>query len=291
MEGLRLTCLATRNPESVNLVDADCKITAEWRELFNSGDLDGVIIATPPALHAEMARAAVTAGMPVLVEKPLTLNLAEARELREFSNARSAFVMVAQTQLFHPAYRTLKRVAQNYGSVRAIRTEAGNREPFRENVPVLWDWGSHDVAICLDLLGALPLHAGARVAERCELQEGHGEIVEIRLEFPGEIAANIRVGNIMPKHRTVCVLLDEGVLVYDDLAASKLVYIEGKSDLCRSGYSAGTAISIDDEPPLHCVLREFAAAIAGAPTIGGGLDLAVDVVRVLSSCENQFSRS
>lgn len=288
LDGVSLARLASRNPESVKLAGPDCTISADWHELIASGDLDGVIIATPPALHAEMARATVAAGLPVLVEKPLTLSLSEAQGLRDFVAARAGFVMVGHTHLFHPAYRALKRIAPQYGPLRAIRAEAGNHGPFRGDVPVLWDWGAHDVAMCLDLLGALPVQADARLVERRELDEGLGEIVEIRLDFPGEVTAKILIGNIMPKRRMFSVTLDRGTLVYDDLAASKLVYFEEGGDVGHAAHGEGTGIPIDDELPLCCAVGEFAAAVLRGGINTGGLDFAVDVIRVLSSCEQQL---
>src|SRR5229473_890850 len=79
--GVRLARLASRNPDSVRLAPADCAVTPDWRDLLDRNALDGVIIATPAALHAEMALAAMDAGLPVLVEKPLTMDIAQARAL------------------------------------------------------------------------------------------------------------------------------------------------------------------------------------------------------------------
>ena len=42
------------------------------------------------------------------------------------------------------------------GPIREIAAVAGNRGPYREDVAVLWDWGPHDVAMALDLVGASP---------------------------------------------------------------------------------------------------------------------------------------
>ena len=48
-----------------------------------SRNLDFVDISTPPSVHAEIAHAALNAGLHVLCEKPLTTNLKDARELLE----------------------------------------------------------------------------------------------------------------------------------------------------------------------------------------------------------------
>src|SRR6185295_8261844 len=108
LDDMRLTRLASRNPASRRLVGPRCEISADWRRCMGAGDLDGIIIATPPSLHAEMTIAAVAAGIPVLVEKPLTLGLSEASALRNEVRARSGLVMVDHTHLFHPAFVELK---------------------------------------------------------------------------------------------------------------------------------------------------------------------------------------
>ena len=284
LEGVRLARLASRNSDSAALVDSGCIISTDWRELIACGDLDGVIIATPPALHAEMARAAVAAGLPVLVEKPLTLSLAEAQDLRDFVAARAGYAMVGHTHLFHPAYRALKRIAPQYGAVRAIWAEAGNHGPFRPEVPVLWDWGAHDIAMCLDLLGALPAHSNARLVERRQLDEGVGEIVELHLDFPGGIPADIRVGNILPRQRRFTVQCATATLVYDDLVSEKLVVIPS-----GSGHSAVCPIDVAPDLPLSVVVREFATAIANRSRDLSGLDLGVRVVKELAACAEGLS--
>ena len=44
--------------------------TEDWRELLDKKDIDGAVIATPPATHAEIAIAFLQRGVPVFIEKP-----------------------------------------------------------------------------------------------------------------------------------------------------------------------------------------------------------------------------
>src|SRR3990172_2252392 len=78
---VRLAHLASTNPESRKLAPEECLVTPRWREVAENRDLDGVILATPPAMHLEMALTAIRAGIAVLVEKPMTLSLIDARTL------------------------------------------------------------------------------------------------------------------------------------------------------------------------------------------------------------------
>jgi len=66
------------------------EIYTDHRALLSRGRLDAVVISTPNHLHREQALAAVEAGVHVICEKPLALNLAQAREMAD--RAREARV-------------------------------------------------------------------------------------------------------------------------------------------------------------------------------------------------------
>ena len=278
LDGVRLAELASGNPESISLVPDGCRISSDWRSILDARRIDGLIVATPPALHAGMARAAVEAGLPVLVEKPLCMDLQEAIALRELVVARKGFVMVGHTHLFHPAFRKLKTLAPRYGAIRAIFGEAGNHGPFRVDTSVLWDWGSHDVAMCLDLLGTSPDHVAACRTESRMVAEGFGEVVDLELHFPENVKALIRVGNILPKKRRFKVEMETATLVYDGLASDPLTLYR------KPAFEFPEEVSIGPEMPLTRLLLDFTSAISQGRPDGTSLDLGVSVVEVLQRC-------
>ena len=281
LEGVRLAGVASRNPETASLVPSGCAVSADWRELLSGKDIDGVVIATPPRQHAEMVRAAIAAKLPALVEKPLTLDLAEAIALRDAAVSSAGFFMVGHTHLFHPAYRALKALAPEFGPVCAIRGEAGNFGPYRPDTPALWDWGPHDVALCLDLMGVMPEQARSRVSERRQVEGGVGETIELSLTFPGSIAAELRFGNLMPKRRWFAAHLEKAVLVYDDLAPAKLTrYAPTRAHTAPAG--EGFPVDIPAELPLTNVVKAFEAAIRSGARDRAPMEFGVRVVDVLS---------
>jgi predicted dehydrogenase len=106
---LRLACIGTanraweniqevRHEQVVALCDVDSEYlaraarefpgaarTRDWREVVAHArdlDLDGIVVSTPDHMHAPIATAALSAGIPVYCEKPLTRTVAEARALR-----------------------------------------------------------------------------------------------------------------------------------------------------------------------------------------------------------------
>src|SRR5688572_7431771 len=72
------------------VLDVLAKYTAvptytSWQKMLASADLDAVIVSTPTASHAEVARAALEAGLHVFCEKPLTLSPSESAALAKIA--------------------------------------------------------------------------------------------------------------------------------------------------------------------------------------------------------------
>jgi predicted dehydrogenase len=284
MSGVTLSALASSNPHSRNLVDEDVALHEDWHDLINIGGVDGIIVATPPASHAEIVRAALESGLPVLVEKPLTLDVDEAKSLCDLAERIDGLVMVDHIHLFSPTFRALKREAAKLGPVCNMESEAGNYGPFRKATPILWDWGAHDISMCLDLMGEIPSEVVARRIEERQTYEGPGEILDVKLYFSGGktdgAAAGIRMGNLMPgKRRRFCAAFDAGILVYDDLAADKLSFVSTSSE------AEIRAIAVAPDLPLTCAVREFTDAIAVGSRPRGSLQLGLSVVETLARCE------
>lgn len=289
LDGVRLARLASRNPERAALVDPVCVISADWRTLIDAGDLDGIIIATPPAEHVAMTAAAVAARIPVLVEKPLAMAIAEARQLLEQSRALRSLVMVEHTHLFHPAFEELCRQREGLGAICTIRGEAGNHGPYRTDVPVLWDWGPHDVAMCIAVTGGVPRVRSAVCDERREVGGGIGESIRLNLEWAGGVCADIRLSNIADRQRRFTVFCERGVLVYDDLAQHKLVIHPVQNGVMQPK-GVGRAVPVVTEFPLTRAVRAFVAAIVAGDSAHPSLALGVDVVGVLADCAGLIDR-
>jgi predicted dehydrogenase len=235
--------------------------TRDWRELLRASDIDGVIVAVPPAAQPEIALAAIEAGRPLLLEKPLALSVDAAQRIVAAAAARSVFVMVDHVHLFHPAFEALKRAAAERGPVLAIEAAAGGPGQ-RPGVPALWDWGPHDVAMCIDLLGAPPEAVDAARLE----SRAAGERLRLDLQFARGVSASIELSTLREKHRRFAVRLAAQTLVYDAAPPADAA-----------------------ELPLARAVRAFAAAIAAGSTSLASAELGVAVVRTLTRCEERLA--
>jgi predicted dehydrogenase len=90
-----VTAIAARDPARARDYAAAhgiARVHDSYATLAADPDIDLVYVATPPRFHAEHARLAIAAGKPVLVEKPFTMNAAEAEAL--LADARAAGVAI-----------------------------------------------------------------------------------------------------------------------------------------------------------------------------------------------------
>ncbi len=88
-------------------------------------DVAALSISTPPFLHYEMAKKVLQAGKHLLLEKPMTLSAAEARELYQIASAQSVVAMMDFEFRFVPAWQLLAEyLAEGYvGSKRLIKID------------------------------------------------------------------------------------------------------------------------------------------------------------------------
>jgi predicted dehydrogenase len=250
-------------------VPSDCEVTTDWRSLIAAPDLDGVINASPPSMHAEMAVAALEADRPALVEKPLALDVASARAIQEIAHRRRAVVLAGHVDLFHPAYRELKR---RVGRPTHVRCCVGGPGPVRPDVNALWDYGPHALGMALDLAGRLPVDLEVRT-ERV----GDGTTHHVVFSFDGmkaELSASNALGT---KERWLNAEVGGGAWRYDDRAPDPLT-------MTTADTVDPVSVPVATTPPLTQLLMDFSDAIVSGRCDLRVLDVAADTVELLSRC-------
>lgn len=273
---VRLTAVASRNPATPSLVDPACAVVGEWRELVVMEGIDGVIVATPPSTHVEIASAALEAGRPTLIEKPLAMDVAEAEALSLLSEKLVVPVLVDFIHLFNPAWPALKARLDDIGEVLHLNGVGGRIGPFRADTPPLWDWAPHDLALALDLAGELPEVVSARRTSAADTNDGYGEVVDIRLDFPGGLRADLTVGNLLRERtRTVTVTGRDGSLFYDDIGE--------KAVALRRPARDDVSYPVAATPPLASAVCAFADLTDGNADPFDTLRLGVETTRLIAA--------
>ncbi|HEY0661963.1 MAG TPA: oxidoreductase [Lysobacter sp.] len=176
--GLSLDFVASRDADKVHADLPDVEVIDDPVRAATDPRADLVVIASPNDSHAALARAALSAGRNVVVDKPFTLSLAEARELGALAQERGRLLSVFQNRRWDTDYLAIRQAIDDglVGDVvhlesRIDRFRPQPRQRWREQAGpgsgILWDLGPHLVDQALQLLG-LPDTVQASVAAQRE---------------------------------------------------------------------------------------------------------------------------
>jgi predicted dehydrogenase len=258
--------------------------------------VQGIVIATPAVSHAPLAAQALEAGLGVLVEKPMTLDAAQAQGLVATASSAGRTLMVGHLLLYQSAIQDLKRQldAGVVGKVLRIDQERLNHGRVRPQENVLWSFAPHDVAVLFYLMGQAP--TAVQACGAAFLQEGIPDDVHLELAFPGGRSAHIHAAWYWPeKRRGLRVLGEEGMVVYDEADQSitlhrkrlkggggqdRLEPLDRGSVLLHLGQ--GEALLREDQHFLDC-LHSNARPISDGQS-------GADVIRVLERADAQLKQ-
>ncbi|MFE3926404.1 Gfo/Idh/MocA family oxidoreductase [Streptomyces sp. YIM B13508] len=169
-QGLALDTVVTSNPERQAQARAaypDVRVAASADELWaRAGELDLIVVASPNRTHVPLATAALEAGLPVVVDKPVAGTAAQARALAELAEKRGLLLSVFQNRRWDNDFLTLRRLIADgeLGEVYRFESRFERWRPqlkggWRESGDpaeiggLLYDLGSHVVDQALVLFG------------------------------------------------------------------------------------------------------------------------------------------
>jgi predicted dehydrogenase len=191
--GLVLAVVASRDLVKVRADFPTVEVVADPLALVASSDVDLVVIASPNDTHLPLARAALAAGKDVVVDKPFTLTLADARELVALADRSNRLISAFQNRRWDSDYLSVKAAIADglVGHVVHFESHFDRYRPevrkrWRENDSpgggVWFDLGPHLVDQALQLFG-LPDRVLASFAK-----QRPGSLVEdwshVVLEYP-----------------------------------------------------------------------------------------------------------
>ena len=196
----------------------------EWRELIDNKDIDGVIIATPPNTHAQIALAWIARGIPVFIEKPLSLSSLDSKKIAALSNEHRVAVQVGYVNLYNSAFRKAEKIARNIGPLRYLIGEGFNNGPYRTDYSVLWDWASHQVSMMLYFMKTMPIQVSAWASSSMRPGTPSWDTTHISLKFPSGTIGYISCSCIHPvKKNRLTIIGENSSIVFDDVLPEKKI--------------------------------------------------------------------
>jgi len=109
LDSYHVVCVADLKEEAASATAKDLPDVSffkDYREAIDkkARNLDAVIIALPNTLHLEATKASLEAGLAVLLEKPMGINLEQARAIRDTYSQHNANLMISMTGRYHPEF-------------------------------------------------------------------------------------------------------------------------------------------------------------------------------------------
>lgn len=250
------------DPDAINgkmLADA---YQCEWQSSIGEYDnIDYVIIASPTESHFDVAYNSLNQGIPTLIEKPISANLVETKELLKLSEQRDVLVLCGLVERFNPAILTVSKIIDKVIGIYSVR-----HSPMisRITTNVDGDLLIHDLDICMRLMNSMPDNM---VSSNYKRQVRNGSLLDamdVLATFPGNRFANMSVSRLSHKKiRTLSIVEEERLIEVDLLRRDITIYrnINEESIENGAGYKQQTIIEIPtlitNTEPLASQLDHF----------------------------------
>ena len=196
VDGPDIVAVAGRDAGRAQAYATEHQIAAAFAsvdEMLAAGGLDAVYICTPHPAHLTPALACIAAGVPVLVEKPLTPNYEMSKQLADAASSAGVFAMEAMWTRFLPVYADVRAWIDDgrVGEVQQLEASFGFRAPMMPELRLFTpelaggatlDVGVYPIGLAQWLFGAAPeaVHAAGTVGDTGV--DGH---VAILASYPG----------------------------------------------------------------------------------------------------------
>ena len=258
------------------------------RALLDAG-YGAVAIATPASTHFEIARQALESGADVFVEKPMTLDLREARDLNGLALEADRILMVGHLLLYQPAIAFMAEYlrAGKLGQIHTMHQRRSKLGRVRAEENVMWSFGAHDVAVLLSLAGEPPTEIQA--SGHAAITPGVEDDTYLHLGFASGLKAHLHNSWLWPRvERELIVVGEHGILVFDELESrvvlhhktvgGDLVHADEGEELLFEG--SGEPLRLELEHFLECCRKRTSPVSDGRNGF--------EVVRVLKTAEEQL---
>ena len=223
--------------ELVGIVDSDIRRATEiaaqlGTRAFNDhrdliGKVDAVSVVVPTQFHHAVARDFLTAGIHVLIEKPITVTLEEADGLIALADHNKVVFQVGHLERFNPALQALDGVLQNPLFIESVRIAPF--KPRGTDVNVVLDLMIHDIEIIQHIVKS----AVERVdAVGAPVFTGEEDIANARILFANGCVANVTASRISLKsERKMRIFQRDAYITLDFQNRKMLVAQKGGGEL------------------------------------------------------------
>jgi UDP-N-acetylglucosamine 3-dehydrogenase len=189
-------------------------------------DVDFACIATPAAMLPVLGRAAIDAGIPLLIEKPLAVDEQDALALVREADSSGVLLGVGHVERCNPAVQALKERLDSGLIGRIYQLHARRLSPFPDRdamLGVALDLASHDIDVMRYLTGSEVTRVFAETARR--LHDAAEDLIAATMRFDSDSVGLLEVNWLTPtKVRELTVTGEGGTFVLNYLTQELYYY-------------------------------------------------------------------
>ena len=270
----------------------------ESLRLLRDQEIDAVVISTPACTHFELCESALRNGKHVIVTKPFTMEVIQARELAQMASEIGVVVLVDHTFLYSSAISAIKAILRrgDLGRILYYESTRSGLGIFKDDADVIDDLAIHDLYIVNHLFG----DRFDAITAQCfnHLEATNPSASYITLIQNGGITAHITSHWLSPlRQRQIVIVGEKKMLVWDDTLENEKVAIFDRGLDWPQGESvreAATAtyrdngkvvIPVDGKEPLEAELDDFQAAIETSKPPVSDAASAIQVLEIASAAK------
>ena len=282
-----LIAVCDNNIDTANRIASELNIKAvdSLQELLPM--IDAVSIVVPTQLHYDIAKQCLQAGKHVLLEKPMTTTLEQARELIDIAQQQNCVLQIGHLERFNPAILALENTLQQPLFIESHRIAPFN--PRGADVNVILDLMIHDIDIILDIVDSNVVDIDAKGVAVLSKEI---DIANVRLKFENGCVVNVTASRAgMKSERKMRIFQHDAYVAVD--FQNKKVGIHRKGD---GEQFPGIANIVSEEQAfeqgdaLKAEIASFLDCIANGnkPKVDGeagarALQTAIEITRLLGS--------
>jgi predicted dehydrogenase len=236
-----------------------CPAFLHYQDTFNQAD--AAVVSVPTERHHEVAGACLEAGLHVLVEKPIAVDLEQSDALIALARQKKLVLQVGHVERYNAAFRAL---AARIG--RPLLIDAERLSGFKRrgaDVDVVLDLMIHDLDLCLALAKAEVSDLSA-CGFRVLTQDI--DIATARIEFADGCVANLSASRVSQAPVRKLRVFQPGLYVSADLQAGSLRYVgqtQGAIAEQEENHAGGDALASQAESFVKAIRENTAAAVGG----------------------------
>jgi predicted dehydrogenase len=253
--------------------------------------VEAVCVAVPTRLHHEVGMTCLSAGVHVLVEKPIAASIAEAESLVNTAAESQCILQVGHIERFNPAFQELSKVLK---TEELLALEAHRMSPYSNranDVSVVLDLMIHDIDLLLELADAPVVRLTASGSSASN--SGYLDYVTANLGFANGIVATLTASKVTHrKIRRIAAHCKNSLTEADFLNNEILIHRQTTAN-CLTDYGQVLyrqdglieKVYTSNIEPLHAELEHFVSCVRGGnqPSVGG--EQALKALRLASLIE------